>query len=107
MSKSTGNLIFVRDLLELHEPMVVRLAVMSQHYRAVEWSWTDDLLSEATARLSLWRSADGRSGPDPIEEVRSCLDDDLNVPAAVEALDEAAKANTNVEAGAALLGVSL
>ena len=107
MSKSTGNLIFVRDLLKEHDPMVVRLAVLSQHYRAIEWSWTEELLEDATVRLHKWRRATGANGVDPIAEVRTCLDDDLNVPAAVQVLDQASEANIDVSAGAALLGVAL
>lgn len=107
MSKSTGNLVFVRDLLNEHEPMVVRLAVLSQHYRSTEWSWTTELLEEATARLEKWRSSSGGLGHDPIDEVRAHLDNDLNVPAAVAVLDAASNANIDVTAGAALLGVTL
>lgn len=107
MSKSTGNLIFVRDLLAEHDPMVVRLAVLSQHYRATEWSWTDQLLKTATTRFAQWQGAVNGGGPDPLDEVRTCLDDDLNVPAAVEVLDRASEAGTDVTAGAALLGVTL
>ena len=115
MSKSTGNLIFVRELTALHEPMVVRLAVMSQHYRSTEWTWSDDLLPEAVERLTLWRSSGRSSGPREnlssdsalLDEVRACLDDDLNVPAALELMDVAARRGDDVEACAELLGVVL
>lgn len=105
MSKSTGNLIFVRDLLETVDPMVVRLAVLSQHYRVQEWSWTDRLLDDATQRLELWKS--GSSSGDVLEEVRSALDDDLAVPRALAAIDDAALEGRGVRSSAALLGVSL
>ena len=40
MSKSLGNLVFVHELRERHEPMAIRLALMSQHYRT-PWPWHD------------------------------------------------------------------
>jgi L-cysteine:1D-myo-inositol 2-amino-2-deoxy-alpha-D-glucopyranoside ligase len=42
-----------------------------------------------------------------IEDVRAALDDDLNTPGALAALDEAAQGGHNVEPGAALLGITL
>ena len=43
MSKSLGNLVFVRDLLKTWDPVAVRLAVLAHHYRS-DWEWHDDLL---------------------------------------------------------------
>ncbi|MGI9605971.1 MAG: cysteine--tRNA ligase [Acidimicrobiales bacterium] len=108
MSKSTGNLVFVRDLLVDHDPMVIRLAVMSQHYRTQEWAWSDDLLLVATDRLARWRKgAAGSDGEELLVRVRGALDDDLDVPAAVAAIDDAVEAGVAVGAVAALLGVSV
>ena len=110
MSKSTGNLIFVRDLLELHDPMAVRLAVLSQHYRTKSWEWKDALLDEAEGRLDSWRShADSTSTSpnDLLETVRAALDDDLDVPTAIDAIDMAAADGVNVVDAANLLGVQL
>ena len=39
MSKSLGNLVFVGDLLKEWEPAVVRLALLSHHYRP-DWEWS-------------------------------------------------------------------
>jgi L-cysteine:1D-myo-inositol 2-amino-2-deoxy-alpha-D-glucopyranoside ligase len=105
MSKSTGNLVFVLDALEDFDPMAVRLAVLSQHYRSTEWTWTDDLLDAATDRFELWRA--GGSGDGPLEAVRAALDDDLDVPSAVAEIDEAAKKGDAVSEAARLLGVAL
>lgn len=108
MSKSTGNLIFVRDLTAEYEPMVVRLAVMSQNYRSTEWTWHDGLLDEAVERLALWRNtAELDSSAGLLDDVRECLDDDLNVPAAIELIDAGAAQGQGVQACAELLGVSL
>jgi len=107
MSKSLGNLVFVHELRERHEPMAIRLALMSQHYRT-PWPWHDALLEEAEHRLALWRRAprDGNDS-DLLDKVSQRLDDDLDVPGALAAVDEAAQAGRPVSAAARLLGVSL
>ncbi|HVL93804.1 MAG TPA: cysteine--tRNA ligase [Acidimicrobiales bacterium] len=105
MSKSLGNLVFVSDLLKDWEPAAVRLAVLSQHYRT-SWEWHDGLLPEATARLAAWRAAG--PGQAALAEVRAALDDDLDTPAALAAVDSAAAASGGgVSAAADLLGVVL
>ena len=109
MSKSLGNLVFVHELRRSHEPMAIRLALMSQHYRT-PWPWHETLLQEAEQRLALWRrAAGGADGADSdlLDEVRQHLDDDLDVPGALAAVDEAAQAGDAVHAAATLLGVSL
>ena len=109
MSKSVGNLVFVGDLLKDWEPMTVRLALLSHHYRA-DWEWDARDLDVAGERLERWRAAsDGwpGDGSDALAAVRRCLDDDLDAPAALAALDDEADAKHDVAAGAALLGVAL
>ena len=57
--------------------------------------------------VALWRSApagDGRAG---LSAVRAALDDDLDTPAALRALDEEATAGRPVGEGARLLGIDL
>jgi len=105
MSKSTGNLIFVHDLVAKHEPMIVRLAVLSKHYRTTEWEWEPSLLSDATDRLRRWRSSGVGEGP--LDAVREALDNDLDVPTALAAIDEAAATGRGVTKAAALLGLQL
>lgn len=105
MAKSTGNLIFIRDLLDTVEPMTLRLAVLSQHYRTDGWAWSDELVDRASIRLELWRSTG--EGEGPLAEVRAALDDDLDVPAAALAIDNAARSGEGVSASAALIGVTL
>jgi L-cysteine:1D-myo-inositol 2-amino-2-deoxy-alpha-D-glucopyranoside ligase len=69
----------------------------------------------AAARLALWRSApvgEGLGGGvgggvAGLAAVRAALDDDLDTPAALRALDEEAAAGRAVGAGARLLGVDL
>ena len=104
MSKSTGNLVFVGDLRERHEGAVIRLALSVHHYRR-PWNWTHDLLTEAEDRLAAWCSAGPGDGG--LLKVREALDDDLDVPAAIAAVDEAVASGEGVDQAAALLGVVL
>ncbi len=91
MSKSRGNLVFVSRLRESGvDPMAIRLALLSQHYRD-DWMWEDSLLDDAVARLRMWRAAFARGTSEPaagvIERLRERLSDDLDAPAAVRAVD--------------------
>ncbi len=110
MSKSLGNLVFVSDLLEEWEPDVVRLAVLSHHYRD-SWEWNDDLVPAAAARLGRWRSAATVPGtpdsPAALAAARAALDDDLDTPGVVAALDAAARRGEGTTSAAALLGLSV
>ncbi len=108
MSKSLGNLVFVGQLAKEWEPMVIRLALLGHHYRE-DWEWSPDDLATAAARLALWRSVDGSAEATdaPLDAVRARLDEDLDTPGALAALDAAARAGQPVAAGAALLGVEL
>jgi L-cysteine:1D-myo-inositol 2-amino-2-deoxy-alpha-D-glucopyranoside ligase len=95
MSKSLGNLVFVGDLLKTSDPRAIRLALMRHHYRA-GFEWYDTDLDEGTALLHrLLAAAERPSGPDPrpfAARVRDALDDDLDAPRALEALDDLASA---------------
>jgi L-cysteine:1D-myo-inositol 2-amino-2-deoxy-alpha-D-glucopyranoside ligase len=104
MSKSLGNLVFVSELRKAWDPRAIRLAIVARHYRT-EWEWDDAVMPTAADRLARWGAA-GR-GDGGLDAVRAALDDDLDTPAAVRALDEAAASGQGVSAGAALLGVQL
>jgi len=107
MSKSLGNLVFVGELCREWEPPAVRLALLAHHYRE-DWDWvTMDDMPHATARLALWRSAAAGDGHAGLAAVRAALDNDMDTPGALEALDSEAKAGHSVKAGADLLGVQL
>jgi L-cysteine:1D-myo-inositol 2-amino-2-deoxy-alpha-D-glucopyranoside ligase len=140
MSKSLGNLVFVRDLLKSWEPATVRLAVLAHHYRS-DWEWTDALIQEAAKRLASWRSSQDQAGPGDqsagdqsagdqssgdqssgdqsagstsvMGAVRARLDDDLDTPGALAAIDAATGSPRSgvppaeISAAAALLGVAL
>jgi L-cysteine:1D-myo-inositol 2-amino-2-deoxy-alpha-D-glucopyranoside ligase len=104
MSKSLGNLVFVHDLLQEWEPAAIRLAVLAHHYRG-DWDWHHGLMPEATHRLGIWRAAGPGQGG--LEEARAALDDDLDTPGAIAAIDRAAASGAGVGAAAALLGVEI
>ena len=101
MSKSLGNLVFVSDLLKVADPRAIRLALLRHHYRA-GFEWFDTDLDEGRALLRrLLAAADcgadpafsGGADPRPYAEtVRAALDDDLDVPRALDALDDLASA---------------
>ena len=104
MSKSLGNLVFVSDLRQKHDPRAIRLALINHHYRH-SWSWTPDLMGIADQRLRSWVNAG--SGEGGLEQVRNCLDDHLNTPEAVKVLDAQAEEGNGVSEAAKLLGVNL
>jgi L-cysteine:1D-myo-inositol 2-amino-2-deoxy-alpha-D-glucopyranoside ligase len=95
MSKSLGNLVFVSDLLKTSDSRAIRLALLRHHYRA-GFEWYDTDLQEGTALLHRLVAAAGReSGPSPepfAVRLRAALDNDLDAPRAIEALDDFASA---------------
>jgi L-cysteine:1D-myo-inositol 2-amino-2-deoxy-alpha-D-glucopyranoside ligase len=91
MSKSRGNLVFVSRLRgDGVDPMAVRLGLLSGHYRENR-DWTDEVLKTGEERLARWRAAAaapaGPSGASLLAEIRAALTDDLDTPAALQAID--------------------
>jgi L-cysteine:1D-myo-inositol 2-amino-2-deoxy-alpha-D-glucopyranoside ligase len=92
MSKSRGNLVFVSKLRgEGVDPMAIRLALLSGHYRS-DRAWTADLLSTAEARLDTWRRATALDAGAPaaplLAGLRERLTDDLDTPGAIALVDD-------------------
>ena len=93
MSKSLGNVVLVRDLLADAPGEVVRLALLSAHYRQ-PLDWSDGVLTESRRKLdrlynalrsvSGWESA--WSNAEPSEDFIAALEDDINTPRALAAL---------------------
>jgi L-cysteine:1D-myo-inositol 2-amino-2-deoxy-alpha-D-glucopyranoside ligase len=116
MSKSRGNLVFVDQLRKRYDPRAIRLGLIVNHYRK-EWEWDEGLIDRATERLGKWaatsvdseqaNSRANEGGRQVLETVRHHLDDDLDTPAAVAAIDAAVARGVNVRESAALLGVDL
>ena len=103
MSKSLGNLVFVSELRKEWDPMAIRLMLIENHYRT-PWEWDDSRMPRAAERLDVWRAAG--SGDGGLTAARVALDDDLDVPTAVAAIDAAAASGDGVSQAAALLGVA-
>jgi L-cysteine:1D-myo-inositol 2-amino-2-deoxy-alpha-D-glucopyranoside ligase len=104
MSKSLGNLVFVSDLLKQWDGAAVRTMLVENHYRT-SWEWDETRMPRAAERLERWRSVG--EGDGGLDEVRVALDDDLDTPSAVAAIDRAAAGGGGVSKAAALLGVDL
>jgi L-cysteine:1D-myo-inositol 2-amino-2-deoxy-alpha-D-glucopyranoside ligase len=103
MSKSLGNLVMVRDLLQRWSPDAVRLYLGNHHYRQ-PWSHRAAELDQAEQRAErLRQAATAAGGPgQPVDAssaeagFASAMDDDLNAPAALTIMDRLAD---NVLAG--------
>jgi len=50
MSKSEGNMIFLRDFMEDYDPLILRYAILSHHYRS-KVTWNDKLLRKSVLEL--------------------------------------------------------
>ncbi len=95
MSKSLGNFFTVRDLLDKYPGEVMRLALLSAHYRQ-PLDWTPDLLNQAQKSLDKFYGALQNCGPLSDVEQKSinclptefmeALEDDLNTPQALACL---------------------
>ena len=89
MSKSLGNLVFVHTLLETATTRrPIRLALLAQHYRGVLGLGRRACsTTPRTASSAGGRRARARRG---LDAVRARLDDDLDTPGALAAIDEEA-----------------
>jgi cysteinyl-tRNA synthetase len=96
MSKSTGNVVLLRDVVgEGLDPLAVRLAFMEHRYRQ-QMNLTWDTLRAADKTLRRWRSrvaewSEFPSRPMPADQVsliEAAFDDDLDTPLALRLLRE-------------------
>ena len=109
MSKSLGNFTTIKDALKKYDPMVIRLWILSSHYRSVT-NFTEDALIQAKVNfqrisdfvnnLKKYRGStsidslevgpldkNGNRGPtSTLEKFEEAMDDDLNTPLALSAL---------------------
>jgi L-cysteine:1D-myo-inositol 2-amino-2-deoxy-alpha-D-glucopyranoside ligase len=119
ISKSLGNLVTVRGLLDGGaDPRAIRLALLSHKY-SDDWEWFDSELASAVTRLATWDAwasgADAGHADDAAEvvaRVRARVADDLDTPGAVAAVDTAVAGGTAVtpelvDLVDALLGIRL
>ncbi|PYI37905.1 cysteine--tRNA ligase [Arthrobacter psychrolactophilus] len=111
MSKSIGNTINPREMLEIARPLVVRYYLGQAHYRSV-LDYRPGSLEEAAAAVerieTFVSAASAKLFPEgePAfvatipEAFRAAMDDDLNIPAALAVLHETVRAgNTALAAG--------
>ena len=104
MSKSVGNVLTIRSLLEKHRSEVLRYALLSGQYSS-SLTWSDELLAQARASLdSLYQGLRDAADTNPLtstdmeklaqeefpETVVNALCDDLNTPKALAAMHELA-----------------
>lgn len=102
MSKSLGNVAYVHDLLKKWPGEVLRLALLSAHYRQ-PLNFTEDLLEQQRKRLHSWYVAinpanrtlaklkDIKKPDDPYKEFEEALLEDLNTPLAISCIDRMKK----------------
>lgn len=105
MSKSLGNVITVDQLLEAgHRGEVLRLALLSAHYRQ-PLPWTEALIAQSRATLDRLYRAAGDAEPGEVDQgVIEALRDDLNTPLALSRL-AAIDDGHSLKASAQLLGL--
>jgi cysteinyl-tRNA synthetase len=83
MSKSLGNFVTIREVLNDWPGDVARLAMLSAHYRQ-PMNWTVKGLQEAEKALaSFFDAAASQAEPRPAQGVLEALSDDLNTPKAI------------------------
>ena len=87
MSKSLGNLVFAKDLLNDYEPEVIRLALMHYHHR-IGGEWQPELLDEAKELIGRLRATkpSQEAAKRLLGAVRTALDDDLDTPVVIGAI---------------------
>jgi len=105
MSKSIGNVLLARDLLNEAPGEAIRWALLSAHYRQ-PLDWSDTLLNQSKRNLDrLYRTMDGLpegATAEPPAAVLAALEDDLNTPAAFAALFQFARTAKTAEDRAAI-----
>jgi len=93
MSKSIGNVILVSNIIKQHDPIVVRLALMSSHYRQ-PLNWTDNTIKNSKNILDKIHrvlNVDQGTSTERDNNFIGLLCDDLNTPNAIQYLVKQAK----------------
>ncbi|MGA8202987.1 MAG: cysteine--tRNA ligase [Woeseiaceae bacterium] len=112
MSKSLGNVVLVRELLESVPGEVIRLALLGAHYRQ-PLDWSEETMDSARRMLDrLYGAVRGieidaaaRAAAEPPDALVAALEDDLNTPKAMKeffALARALNKATDADDRAAL-----
>ncbi len=98
MSKSLGNVLLVHDLIDRIPGEVMRLALLSAHYRQ-PLDWSDETVDSARRMLDRLYGAlrgvevsdEARTSAEPPDALIAALEDDLNTPKAMAELFGLAK----------------
>ena len=93
MAKSTGNLVFVSELVAQVGAPAIRMLLLDRRWDA-PWDFTPEALTHAVERLDALHAAAGRPGATgSVRAVLDALADDLDVPRAVSiAIEEGGSA---------------
>jgi L-cysteine:1D-myo-inositol 2-amino-2-deoxy-alpha-D-glucopyranoside ligase len=116
MSKSDGNMIFVRDALKTSDPRALRWYLLDRHYRK-PFDHDEALLARARGRAKALADAFGRGPVGPIGRdaytrgALAALENDLNVPRALGIIEWSAprvdaKTRASLRAVARIIGVA-
>ena len=103
MSKSLGNLILADDLLKTYTPDAIRLLLLAHHYRQ-PWEYLTDEMEASSTRAARYSAAihardvheiaqvEDMIAQRAVESFGASLDNDLDTPTALAALDTLATA---------------
>ncbi len=107
MSKSLGNFFTVHELLDQFPGEVIRLLLLSAHYRQ-PLDFTHEGLQQAKATLDRWygllRGKDAKPANAVPQSVEDALSDDINTPLAISALHQLSDP-AGLKAGGVALGL--
>ena len=97
MSKSIGNIVTISKLRENVNGQVVRLALLSSHYKQ-PLDWNEKLIKECQSTLEKWYSQFEKVNPEELQDdVLKPLQEDLNTPEYIAKLhslfEESSKGN--------------
>ena len=88
MSKSLGNITIVDDLLSVHEPITIKYALLTTHYRQ-PIDFSDDLLTYSQNIIEKWEGFISDTNNNKLDsEFIMALYDDLNTPKALMRLQQ-------------------
>jgi cysteinyl-tRNA synthetase len=88
MSKSLGNFVTIRELIDKWPGEAIRFNMLRSHYRQ-PMDWTDAGMSEAVRTLDQWYEAMGDVEPGMLcADAVDALSDDLNTPKAFAVLHQ-------------------
>ena len=93
MSKSLGNVISVSDILEVENPIIVRIALMSAHYRQ-PLNWTEDTMNNSRniyEKITSSLEIESSMTTERDDKFIDLLCDDLNTPNALQYISKQAR----------------